>query len=139
MKSLIVFSFVLTSNLALSQGKKCDIDVLSRTHASINKLTPNDIRIFLSVFDSSCSSNVEFSEFSNELLFNVLDKYTKEVLLILEKGYSGIQLRSVLSELESPLTDAIDLNNLIQKVEKVKASQQIKKQVIDALQVSNNQ
>lgn len=139
MRSFVAIILILLSTSVLAQRKKCDDSVLSQINANMSKLTSSEIRMFLAVFDVSCKNNVEFSEFSNELLFRALEMHTKKVLLILEKEYPEIQLKSILSELESPVTDAADLTDLIQKVEKVKASEQLKKQVIDALQVSNSQ
>lgn len=139
MRSFVAIILILLSTSVLAQRKKCDDSVLSQINANMSKLTSSEIRMFLAVFDVSCKNNVEFSEFRDELLFRALEMHTKKVLLILEKEYPEIQLKSILSELESPVTDAADLTDLIQKVEKVKASEQLKKQVIDALQVSNSQ
>lgn len=140
MRVVLGVVLILLSTLsALAQGKKCDDSVLSQINTNMNKLTSSEIRMFLAVFDVSCKNNVEFSEFSNELLFGVLDKHTKKVLLILEKQYPEIQLKALLNVLEYPLVDTIDLNDLIQKVEKVKVSEQLKTQITNALQVSNNQ
>lgn len=139
MRSSIAIILILLSTSVLAQEEKCDDSVLSQINANMNKLTSSEIRMFLAAFDVSCKNNVEFSEFSNELLFRALEKHTKKVLLVLEKQYPEIQLKTILNVLEYPLVDTINLNDLIQKIEKVKASEQLKAQITNALQVSNNQ
>lgn len=139
MRSSIAIILILLSTSVLAQEEKCDDSVLSQINANMNKLTSSEIRMFLAAFDVSCKNNVEFSEFSNELLFRALEKHTKKVLLVLEKQYPEIQLKTILNVLEYPLVDTINLNDLIQKIEKVKASEQLKTQITNALQVSNNQ
>lgn len=139
MRSSIAIILILLSTSVLAQEEKCDDSVLSQINANMNKLTSSEIRMFLAAFDVSCKNNVEFSEFSNELFFRALEKHTKKVLLVLEKQYPEIQLKTILNVLEYPLVDTINLNDLIQKIEKVKASEQLKTQITNALQVSNNQ
>jgi hypothetical protein len=51
---------------------KCDIDVLKKVHVNLNGLTYEMVNSFLCTLDATCKNNVEFSQWSNELLFRVL-------------------------------------------------------------------
>ncbi len=52
----------------------CNIDYLVSLKKTIDNASYDTIKDFLFTFDDSCSNNVEYSQFSNELLFEVLEK-----------------------------------------------------------------
>jgi hypothetical protein len=119
--------------------KKCDQDIITYTAAKIDKLNPAEIKSFLSTFDKSCTVNVEFSESSNELLFDVLDKYPSAVLNLLDKSDSKIQLSTIVDQLSYQLLDKVNIPDLIAKVENTKASEGLKRRIINSLQASSHQ
>ena len=86
-------------------------------------------------FGKECRNNVEFEEYSNEILFLILDKQTELTLQTIEKEKGQLELREILSTLSSPIHDGIDIKGLVPKVEKVKFDQRLKKQVLDSLRI----
>jgi hypothetical protein len=113
--------------------KRCDIAVLGQIDRNIENLKEKEIKDFLLTFDTSCNNNVEYSEFSNELLFKILDKHTLTILTVLESKEKNLKTDKILYELSSPINDSFNIDELISKVEKVKINEELKGQVIAKL------
>lgn len=134
---ILTIAAIATSNLLYGQVKKCDIDILAYTSTREYDLTEKDVKDFLSTFDKSCSVNVEYSEFSNTLLFEVLDRYTQTFISVLERHKRNLAVDYIFKELASPIDDNIDLKKLIAKVEGVKADSNMKRQIVERLEEAN--
>jgi len=65
---------------------KCDFEILITVSEQMDSLNFKIINEFLCTFDTSCVNNVEFSQWSNELLFTVIYNYPVEFLDVVEKG-----------------------------------------------------
>jgi hypothetical protein len=113
--------------------KRCDIAVLGQIDRNIENLKEKEIKDFLLTFDTSCNNNVEYSEFSNELLFKILDKHTLTILTVLESKEKNLKTDKILYELSSPINDSFNIDELISKIEKVKINEELKGQVIAKL------
>ena len=129
---------IVTSTLKGQEVKKCDGSVILSTKNNIGQLTKNDVRDFLLTFGKECQNNVEFSEFSNEVLFLVLDKQTKLTLETIEKEEKQIELDAILDDLSSPISDMTVVKNLIPKVEKAKINDRLKKLIVDRLKTAES-
>jgi hypothetical protein len=127
---LIILS---TSCLFAQDIKKCDIDVIGFTDRNLEKLTEKDIEAFLLTFDASCKNNVEYSEYSNEILFKIFDRYPKTLLYTLEKDEKKLSKDVILEQLGAPFTGDPDIRDLIAKTNKVKINQKLKHQIIEKL------
>lgn len=92
---------------------KCDIEKLKTISEYLDGLTFKIVSDFVCTFDTSCKNNVEFSEWSNELLFKVLDKSPTLLFEVVSSGQVNTDL--ILDEIKSPLLD-INLQNLYDKV-----------------------
>lgn len=80
---------------------KCDIVVLKKVNDNLNALTYEIVNSFLCTFDTTCKNNVEYSQWSNELLFRVLEN---SPLIFLEVAASKqINNELILNEIKSPL------------------------------------
>jgi hypothetical protein len=108
------------------------------TSEKVGKLKQNEIRDFLLTFGKECRNNAEYSEWSNELLFSVLDKQTELTLATIEKEEKQIEINEILTDLGSPINDMIDVKKLIPKVEKVKFNGRLKKNIIEKLKTADN-
>jgi hypothetical protein len=118
-------------------AQKCNSTIL--THISVNldkPLKEDDILQFLLTFGSACKNNVEYSEWSNELLFEVLKKHTKATIHALNSGKGKIDKNYILKELRAPLHDQFDIGEIIKKVERVSDAPDIQREVIDALRIA---
>ena len=67
-------------------------------------------------FNKECRTNIEYSEFSNEVLFKLLDTRTKEVVDVLMSN-KNIDLETILIQLKNPIDDSIDIYSLKNKLE----------------------
>lgn len=110
---------------------RCDILVVKQTEARINKLKYADLHDFLYTFSKDCSKNVEYSEYSNEMLFKVLEKYPKELIDCMSKE-KELNLDYIYSELSTPLLD-INAEIIYEKVQNALGNKYVKEKVLEAL------
>lgn len=98
MKFLIII--VLFAN---SPCTKCDIDKVAIAAENIDSLTLGVVTNFLCTFDRSCRNNVEFSEWSNEILFQILKKSPHLFFQAIKKKQVNTEL--LIDEIENPIAD----------------------------------
>ena len=110
---------------------KCDIKIVLKTSEKINQLTEEEIVCFLLGFDNTCSNNVEYSEFSNEILFKIVAKYPKEFLDILSRGL--INQEYIFDELSTPILD-FNLDEIVKGIKGVKGESKIKERTLSSLE-----
>jgi hypothetical protein len=130
---LLTIAVIGTTNLFGQGGEKCDISILAHISTVEYDLKENDVREFLSTFDKSCSLNIEYSEFSNALLFEVLGRHTQTFISVMESEKQNLEIDYILKQIANPINDGIDLKNLIAGVDRVKVDGQIKEQIIKKL------
>ena len=130
----ILAIFVLTASTLAGQAvKKCDGNILLITSRKVGKLDQYEIRHFLLTFGEECRDNAEYSEWSNELLFSLLDKQTELTLRTIEKDEKKIAIDEILEDLNSPVNDLVNVRSLILKVDQVAINERLKKQIIENL------
>jgi len=98
--------------------KHCNSVYLKSLFDNIENPSDKDIENFLLTFDESCKSKVEYLEFSNELLFDILYRYPNRVIIILSKN-KNINQNLILKELEAPIHDGIDIKEIIKRTKKI--------------------
>ena len=96
----------------------CSIEILKKTYENLERLSLIEVGDFLATFHPSCKSNVEFSEWSNELLFEVLINYPNETLGILTKNNS-LYRSQILSDLANPISDKIEIQSVIKTLNEI--------------------
>lgn len=136
----VVVLFMAISAAVTAQSAdscRCSIEIVKHTEANIKALTEKDLYHFLLTFDSSCSNNAEFSEYSNELLFQVLERYPSYCVRLLTKQ-SQLSKGYIYSELQRPVIEC-GIRHIIAAVQVVDIKSQIKKEIIAALNVSDIQ
>lgn len=127
----------LTTTFLFGQSiKKCDGTILLSISEKVGKLNKEEIKGFLLAFGKECRANVEFSEWSNELLFSVLDKQTDLTLKTIEEEENKIEMDNILDYLSSPISDMIVIGNLIPRIEKTKINNQLKRKIVDRLKTA---
>lgn len=119
------------------QIKKCDETIYHSISKNIGKLTQKEITDFLLTFGQECRNNVEFSEWSNELLFKILDKQTELTLKTIEKEEKRIDKEIILEDLEEPISYTPDFKKLITKIEGIKMNDSLKKEIIKRLKTAD--
>lgn len=88
-------------------------------------------------FGQECRNNVEYSEWSNELLFSLLDKQTNLTVKTIEKEEKRIEMEEIFDDLSSPIHDMINVKNVISKIEKVKIKKELKDKIIERLKTAD--
>lgn len=125
---------LLVASAAVGQKvQKCDGAIVEYTQARAGKLTKKEMKNFLLTFGKECDNNVEFSEFSNEVLFLVLNRQTKLTLKTIEKEEKQLELEAILDDLSSPISDIIPLKKILNKVKKVKMESRLKNLIVESL------
>ena len=135
---ILIFAFLTTGVVeAVSQNiKKCDGTVVLSTKNAIGQLTREEVSDFLLTFGKECINNIEYSEFSNEVLFALLEEHTDLTLTTMEGMGKEIEIDVLLKEIASPLHDLIDIKGILEKVETAKVSKHFKSKVVEQLKVA---
>ncbi len=110
-KHIVAILLIIFTQTIYSQDcKKCDIDKLSYLSENMNNLNSEIVKGFVCTFDSVCNTNIEYSEWSNELLFNLVEKDINLLNDVLhDLGFNYVNL--ICKELETPIVD-IDLKKI---------------------------
>ncbi|MCO6148484.1 hypothetical protein [Flavobacterium sp. NRK1] len=111
---------------------KCNLKYLIELENKINNPEDEDILNFLYTFDISCTNNIEYSEYSNELLFQCLYKHPKQFIKLLNSNTNNLKIDTILKELENPVNDKYLINTILEKVNKLNYSK-IKENITKAL------
>jgi hypothetical protein len=69
---LIILTFGSISIISQTNCKKCDLSQVKKTNEHLNNLTVKVVGDFLCTFDTSCTKNAKYVEWSNETLFSII-------------------------------------------------------------------
>jgi len=138
---LLLLSCVLVAYKSYPQNKsvdckRCNISIVREVEADIEKLSDTQLKLFLCSFGDSCSNNIEFSEYSNKVLFDVLQNYPEKMIRVLGQD-SNLDLAYLFSVLSSPLSD-YDLDLIYKKVESCRGSEDIKRNILKSIEIAKN-
>ncbi len=135
--SILTILTLVTTTLFGQTIQKCDGTVLLSTSAKIGKLNQKEITEFLLTFGQECRNDVKYSEWSNELLFSLLDKQTDLTVKTIEKEEKIIEMEEIFDDLSSPIHDPINIKNIISKIEKIKFKKELKDKIIERLRTAD--
>lgn len=135
MKNVLSICAILISTVAFATRPcdKCDIDKVKVVNEKLDSLTFDIVSEFLCTFDRSCSVNVEYSEWSNETLFRVLETDPALLLQVLATGV--VDNTMILNEIQNPVVD-LDLQGVYDNVKGISASLDMKVKCLEALVVA---
>ena len=136
MKSICFFLIllpILSHNLYGQSTTKCSMASLLEVSKHVGRVTHEEMVNFLVTFDPECRNNVEYFEWSNELLFELLEKQTELTARTIANQAKRIDLTTIFENLEDPILDRFNIKTIIGKVEKINFNQEIKKEIIDRL------
>lgn len=111
---------------------RCDIAILKKTEELINQLEYVDLHDFLYTFSKDCSTNIEYSEYSNELLFRVLEQYYKEFIDCMSEE-EDLCKDYIYTELSTPILD-INAEVIYEKVKDASGDHLVKENILKALE-----
>ena len=140
MKYLLTILFFIVSFSAFSQDcKKCEVEPLQVLSNNIDSLTFEVVEDFICTLDSTCSNNIEYSEWSNELIFKIIIKDINLLQKVLyQLGYNYVEL--VAKEIESPVAE-VDYKQIFSIIKNSKGAKDMKAEhkmsIINAARKSN--
>lgn len=110
---------------------RCNLSYVVNLSNKMDNPFENDILNFLYTFDESCNRNVEFSQFSNQILFQILFEHTDKTLKLL--SYENVNTSLVIDELKMPVNDRYSNEDIMQRIKMVEEETHIKSKVLKAL------
>lgn len=140
MKFIIGLLAILTITATTLYGQeieKCSGTVLLSTNGKVGKLTKKDVTDFLLTFGEECRNNIEYQEWSNELLFKALTHQTELVLKTIESEENRIELDEILEVISSPLLEE-NIDKIIQEANHVEMNKELKKRILDNLKTARD-
>jgi hypothetical protein len=135
--NFLLFNLNVNSQNNEKTSLKCNTEIVLETYKNIDNISEDLMLRFLKTFGVECKNNVEFSEFSNETLFKVIQNEPELFIKVIEKNQDQIDFGIIVSELKSPLHDLIDLELTINKIADTKTSPSLKSQMILAINSAN--
>jgi len=115
---------------------KCNTRILLTVRENLENLNSSHVDSLLFTIDRACQNNVEFGEFSNELLFMVLEKEPELFINEFDKLINEIDTSFIFFELRNPLHDMIDVKGILEKVEKVPVDNPTKDKLIEIMKIN---
>jgi hypothetical protein len=113
---------------------KCQSEPLLAITKNIDSLNDSLILDFLETFSVTCENNVEFSEWSNELLFKVMAKQPERLIKIFADNISELDTAAIFKEIESPIHDLIDIEQIRNKIASIDIDKDVKDKIIKRLE-----
>lgn len=137
MKQFLIILILIVSKDGYAQHDcACNLKNLITVNQHLDELTDHDINLLLCTFDMKCRDNPEFTAFSNEVLFEAIQRQPELLIQELAENKDELDLQIILSELESPIHDGFDLEQILEKVSAVNEDEKIKEQVVYSLTVA---
>jgi hypothetical protein len=142
MKIGITFIFFLLITTSCKQKETesekneevCDIKTLVVINSILEngtELSDQNFAVFIANMDPNCSNNVEYTEFNNELIFKTLKSNPKKFVEFLSRVSKKKEiLEFVLTQLQNPIDDGIELNEINRQLEKTETEDAKTKELI---------
>ena len=112
---------------------KCLSEPLIALSENIENLNDSIMFNFLNTFSVICANNIEFSQWSNELLFKVMDKEPALFVKILSNNIELLDTSAIYREMRAPLYDLIDVNSIRQKISILEIENDLKEDLMKKL------
>ena len=112
--------------------EKCDIQIVVETDLNMTNLDDSNISEFLCTMDKACCNNIEFSEYSNEVLFKLIKSYPEKFVGVMSSS-NNLQKDYIYKELSSPLLD-YDIKQIMEAMRRVNHDQEVKTLILKALE-----
>ena len=115
---------------------KCDIEKVKIVYENIDNLSLKMVRDFIFTFDVSCSTNIEYSEWSNEILYKLHELDPGKAFGVLERvKVDNIEI--ILDEIENPIHE-VDYQKVYDSVLNVLTKSDLKKKVLKSIEFAAN-
>jgi hypothetical protein len=118
-------------------SEDCKIEDLVKLRNNIDNLDEAQVLSFLESFNETCALNIEYSEFSNYLLFQLLREQPKLVLKVLTENES-MSYTYINKNLKNPINDTINLEIIYYKIDAVDGYDTAKKSILTSIKEAMN-
>ncbi len=141
-KLLILFPIlmsVISSSKSFGQESdtlKCNISIVLQMDDNIDKAPDELVAKFLKTFGQDCKNNAEYSEFSNEVLFRLLQRQPSKFCFALDSYKESIDIDYIIQEIENPLLDLIDLEKTKERIVESLNDMELKVKLQKALDIA---
>ena len=112
---------------------KCSISIVAKTEKNIDNITKKQILTFLKTFGTECKNNVEFQEYSNEVLFKILELKTDLFCQVVNERINNIEINQIIKEIDNPINDLYNIEIIKNRISKSSLEKSIKVKIIKAL------
>jgi len=116
---------------------RCSIDILKSISKRKNSLQQSDIELFLATFHLRCINNIEYQEWSNELLYFVMENYPSETVQLIRRN-KGIHFDIILKTIERPVDKDIDIVKTTNSVKNNNSNSEIRDKMLSSLNRAMN-
>jgi hypothetical protein len=111
----------------------CNIEILIDFDQNFNNLTNDQVFSFWDTFDRTCELNVEYSQYSNELMFRFLSSYPELFLGSLEQISTDSKLEYIIRTLKYPVSDEYNTEILVSSLNSIEGYSYVRGRIIRAL------
>jgi len=136
-KKSVLLLFILIPIILKSQTENnCNVKKVLIVHQNIDNLSEQNVLDFLLTFNKSCKKNVEYSEFSREVLYELLDKNPLILIEVMDRFNSEIDKEYILYRLKS---SNFDFKEILLKLRKIEEKSIVKNEIINILKIQTEQ
>lgn len=128
----IILTLTLSTLFAQTDCVKCQIEKVKIVSENLDNLSFQMVADFLCTFDTSCGINAEYSEWSNEILYNVLDRDPDLLLKVLQQEQVDV-IQLVLNKIEDPIHE-FDYQTIYDKVKNTNSTDELTIRVLKAIE-----
>jgi hypothetical protein len=114
----------------------CDIHNLVEMQKNVDNLTVDEIINFLFTFDGCCINNVEYTEFSNEILYSLLCHKKAYLLVKVLSENNELPLNNIKRSIENPISERIDINKAYKNIRAVKGYRSMKNSILKSINIA---
>jgi len=115
---------------------KCNYNCWPDLKDSINGLSVKQIFRFLKTIGIDCENNAEFSEYSNERLFKIMELNPDNFLKVIDAYNADLEFGEIIKQINSPINDGIDLKGIYKKIKKSQIASELKDRILKSIKYS---
>jgi hypothetical protein len=109
----------------------CKIEIVRKTESRIGVLRKSEIEKFLCSMDEECKVNTEYSEYSNDVLFKIVEQQTADFFQVFNNLPKGNR-SYILFNLSHPIKD-YKIKSISEKLKTIVGPADIKEAVLKAI------
>lgn len=126
---------ILLLSLSHSKELKCSVDAVSKVESSKDSISNRIIDEFLISFNASCTNNVEYTQYSNEVLFNLVAKFPTQFTEVIIKNKSKYEIGTILENFANPIHDGVAFKKIYNNLKEIKTPDKLILRIMAAVLV----